>query len=182
MTALRIHPYEAGPAAFHVYDPRWPQAAALLIESIERQEARLRADHIGSTSVPECGGKGVIDLAVTYLTGDLEIAKSALAALGFQPQTGGDPFPETRPMREANVSAFGSRFNVHAHVIVRHGEEHGTLLAFRDALRRDAELRLGYEAEKQRILAAGITDRLQYCNAKGEFITATLATLPRRQP
>jgi len=179
VNALRIQPYEPGPAAFRVYDSRWPQVAALLIEAIESQDVRLRAEHIGSTSVPECGGKGVIDLIVTYDGGDLEVAKSALAKLGFHPQHGREPFPETRPMREGSVEALGTIFRIHAHVIVRDGDEHRGLIAFRDALRSDQELRMAYESEKQRILRAGVTDSLDYCHAKGEFIASTLAAISK---
>lgn len=177
MSAFRIQSYERQPAAFRDYDPRWAEAAALLIQAIENQEPRLRVDHIGSTSVPECRGKGVIDLAVTYRDGDLEIAKAALDGLGFQRQHGRDPWPETRPMREGSVSAAGSAFNVHAHVILRDGDEHRQLLGFRDALRRDPALRRAYEADKERIINGGTTDSLEYCNAKGEFITRTLETI-----
>jgi GrpB-like predicted nucleotidyltransferase (UPF0157 family) len=177
MSAIRIERYTAQPAAYREYDPRWAEVAALLIEAIEKQDARVRVDHIGSTSVPECGGKGVIDLAVTYAEGDLDAAKSALAALGFHAQGGRDPFPESRPMREASVAASGSKFNVHAHVIVREGEEHRQLVGFRDALRRDPDLRRAYEADKQRILASGVTDSLEYCYAKEAFIKGALQTL-----
>lgn len=177
MSALRIQRYEVQPAAFHDYDPRWAEVARLLASAIENEEPRLRVDHIGSTSVPQCRGKGVIDLAVTYLDGDLEAAKAALDALGFQRQHGRDPFPETRPMREGSVAILGSTFNVHAHVIVRDGEEHRQLLGFRDALRRDPALRRAYESEKARIIAGGTTDSLEYCYAKGHFITRALETI-----
>ena len=176
---LRIELYTPQPAAFCIYDPRWADVAALLIDAIERRERRLHVDHIGSTSVPECCGKGVIDLAVTYTEGDLEIAKGALDGLGFQRQHGRDPFPETRPMREGSVTALGSTFNIHAHVIVRDGEEHRQLCGFRDALRRDPALRRAYESEKQRIIAGGTTDSLEYCYAKGEFITRALETISK---
>jgi GrpB-like predicted nucleotidyltransferase (UPF0157 family) len=177
MSALRIQRYEAQPLAFRAYDPRWAEVAALLIQTIENQEPRLHVDHMGSTSVPECRGKGVIDLAVTYLDGDLENAKAALDGLGFQRQHGRDPFPETRPMREGSVTAFGETFNVHAHVILRDGEEHRELLGFRDALWRDPALRHAYESEKERIIASGTTDSLEYCYAKGAFIAQTLEAI-----
>ncbi|HTS49519.1 MAG TPA: GrpB family protein [Bryobacteraceae bacterium] len=177
MSALRIQRYEPQPAAFRAYDPPWAEVAALLIQTIENREPRLHVDHIGSTSVPECRGKGVIDLAVTYLEGDLENAKAALDTLGFQRQHGRDPFPETRPMREGSVTVFGETFNVHAHVILRDGEEHRELLGFRNALRSDPELRRAYESEKERIIAGGTTDSLEYCYAKGAFIAQTLETI-----
>lgn len=177
MSALRIQSYEPQPAAFCAYDPRWAEVAALLVQAIENREPRLHVDHIGSTSVPECRGKGVIDLAVTYLEGDLEIAKAALDGLGFQRQHGRDPFPETRPMREGRVNALGSAFNVHVHAILRDGEEHHQLLGFRDGLRRDPALRRAYESEKERIVSGGITDSLEYCYAKAEFISQALETI-----
>jgi GrpB-like predicted nucleotidyltransferase (UPF0157 family) len=177
MSALRIQPYQVRPAAFREYDPRFPRVAALLKEAVESEDARLRVEHIGSTSVPECGGKGVIDLVVTYVEGDLEAAKSALARLGFHGQVGREPFPESRPMREGSVNVFGEVFRVHAHVIERDGDEHQRLVAFRDALRADSRLRMAYEADKQRILASGINDSLDYNHAKSEFITSTLAAI-----
>ena len=117
-------------------------------------------------------------MIVTYAEGDLEIAKSALAKLGFHAQ-GRDPFPESRPMREGSVGALGSIFRIHAHVIVRDGEEHQRLVGFRDALRNDDRLRLAYGANKQRILASGLNDTLDYCNAKSDFIATTLAIITR---
>jgi GrpB-like predicted nucleotidyltransferase (UPF0157 family) len=179
VTTIRIQPYEVRPAAFLVYDERWPRVAALLIDAIEGQDHRLRVEHIGSTSVPECGGKGVIDLIVTYANTDLDVAKAALAKLGFHAQSGRDPFPESRPMREGSVTTLGSTFRIHAHVIERNGEEHRRLVGFRDALRGDPSLRRAYEADKQRILAAGITDSLDYCHAKNEFITSTLSVIAK---
>jgi GrpB-like predicted nucleotidyltransferase (UPF0157 family) len=177
MSALRIQPYEARPAAFREYDPRFPRVAALLKEAVESEDARLRVEHIGSTSVPECGGKGVIDLVVTYAERDLEVAKSTLARLEFHAQGGREPFPESRPMREGSVTVFGEMFRVHAHVIERDSDEHERLVAFRDALRADPRLRMAYEADKKRILGSGVTDSLDYCHAKSDFITATLAVI-----
>jgi GrpB-like predicted nucleotidyltransferase (UPF0157 family) len=179
MTVVSIQPYRAQPAEFHPYDARYPEVASLLIEAIESQGRRLHVEHIGSTSVPGCGGKGVIDLIVTYAEGDLEIAKAALSRLGFHAQSGREPFPESRPMREGSITVLGSSFRIHAHVIVRHGEEHQRVVGFRDALRNDARLRLAYEADKKRILAEGVNDSLDYCNAKTEFIASTLAAIAR---
>lgn len=104
-------------------------------------------------------------------------AKAALDALGFQKQSGREPFPETRPMRVAVVSALEGSFRVHAYVIERSCAEHRELIAFRDAVRRDPDLRSAYEKTKQQILASGITDSLDYSKAKGSFIVATLSQL-----
>jgi GrpB-like predicted nucleotidyltransferase (UPF0157 family) len=174
---LDLRPYDRRPPIFAPYDERAPDVAVLLARSIQEQDPRLLVDHIGSTSVPGCSGKGVIDLTVTYEEGDLEHAKSALDALGFEPQRGREPFPETRPMRVATISAFDGTFRVHAHVIQRNGPEHRELLGFRDALRADPDFRAAYEQEKARILESGITDSLDYSKAKERFIVAALSRI-----
>jgi GrpB-like predicted nucleotidyltransferase (UPF0157 family) len=155
---------------------RAPEIAQVLIHTVEH-DPRLVVEHIGSTAVPGCRGKGIIDLAVTYTEGNLEPAKAVLDALGFQKQSGREPFPETRPMRVAAVSALGGCYQVHAHVIDRNGSEYRSLIAFRDALRRDTRLRDAYEKTKEQILARGITDSLDYSNAKNSFIIAALSRL-----
>lgn len=172
--SIRIGVYQDGPAVFDSYNETVVEAARLLIAAIESQEPRLVVDHIGSTAVPGCAGKGVIDLAVTYAAGDLERARTALDTLGFQRQQGREPFPETRPMRIAALFACGAIFNVHAHVIERDGVEHRELLFFRDTMRADSALRAAYEQTKRRIVESGITDTLDYCNAKTSFIQSTL--------
>src|SRR5215470_3683773 len=61
-----ISRYEEAPAACHDYDPRAPQVAAFIARAINRHSADVSIEHIGSTSVPSCAGKGVIDLMVIY--------------------------------------------------------------------------------------------------------------------
>jgi GrpB-like predicted nucleotidyltransferase (UPF0157 family) len=177
VSLFEIRAYEQCPAVFDRQDSRIAEVARLLSQMIEQREPRIVVDHIGSTAVAGCGGKGIIDLAVTYTEGDLECAKAVLDALGFQLQPGREPFPETRPMRVAAVPALGGMFRVHAHVIQRNGPEHLELLAFRDALRRDLNLRTAYESEKRQILEGGITDSLEYCHAKGIFVVQALSRI-----
>ncbi|HEY2148293.1 MAG TPA: GrpB family protein [Pirellulales bacterium] len=180
MSLFEIGKYEHAAPVFADYDPRAPKIAQLLIDAIQQREPRVAVEHIGSTAVPGCRGKGVIDLAVTYTAGGLEPAKAALDTLGFQKQSGRDPWPETRPMRVGSVAALGGAFQIHAHVIEHDSAEHRELFGFRDMLRHDAELLNAYERTKDQILARGITDSLDYSNAKGSFIAAIVSRL--RQP
>ena len=82
-------------------------------------------------------------------------------------------------MRVAGVAAFGETFQIHAHVIPHLGEEHRELLGFRDSLRGDPELRRAYESDKERILAAGVTDSLDYSYAKHSFIATVLSRIAK---
>lgn len=177
-----ILPYFERPAECHEWDPRVERAAAYLIGLIGRAGGQIGVEHIGSTAVPGCPGKGVIDLLVTYAPGALETAKRTLDSIGFGPQCGRDPFPEDRPMLIGAVAHSGSVWRTHAHVIAENAAEAGVLCRFRDRLRADRALMEDYAREKRNILARGITDTLDYCNAKSGFIQKSGAcdtALPR---
>jgi GrpB-like predicted nucleotidyltransferase (UPF0157 family) len=77
-------------------------------------------------------------------------------------------------MRVGCVEHDGRSFRVHAHVIALGSEEHQELAWFREALRVSSELRHRYEKHKRAILASGIRDPVEYCLAKGAFITEAL--------
>jgi GrpB-like predicted nucleotidyltransferase (UPF0157 family) len=171
---MQILPYFSTPAEFRAYDPEVTEVVRLLRSAVQGAEPQLQVEHVGSTSVPGCGGKGIIDLAILYPEGLLGRARAGLDGLGFQKQGGPEPFPENRPMRVGCVEHNGRLFRIHAHVIALGSPEHDELVWFREKLRRDPGLRQRYEARKQAILAMGIQDSLKYCEAKGAFITDAL--------
>lgn len=109
--------YTDAPASYHEYDPDADAVARLVTGAITAAGPDLAVEHFGSTAVPGCAGKGVIDLMVLYPLGHLPQARQALDQLGFQRQTTRDPFPEDRPMRVGVVTHGGKQFRVHAHVL-----------------------------------------------------------------
>jgi GrpB-like predicted nucleotidyltransferase (UPF0157 family) len=173
---VQIQTYRVRPAAYQEYDPELAAVAQSVIDLIRRQDDRLAVEHIGSSAVPGCGGKGYIDLLLTYPAGELDAAKQALKALGFQRQQFGVPFPEDRPMRVGAVTHRGREFPVHVHVIADKAPEATELLRFRDRLRADETLRLEYAAEKRRIIGTGVTESPNYALAKTDFIRKVLST------
>ena len=185
------------PASVHEFNPRMPigtyrllaveylphdsecrRVAARLAEVIHRADGHLQVEHIGSTAVPRCWGKGIIDLLVLYAPEGLDAAREVLDRIGFQRQGGEDPFPESRPMRVGSVEHFGRIYRIHAHVIEAGCAEARDLVRFRELLRHDGDLRRAYEAQKRAILARGITRGIEYSQAKGEFIRRALAVDP----
>jgi len=178
---LTIGPYFQSPAACHDYNPHAPAVARHLASMITSRLGTLTVEHIGSTSVPGCAGKGVIDLMLLYPVGQLEEARCALADLGFQRQSTRDPFPEDRPMRTGSVQYQGQIFRIHVHVIAENSSEVEVLRAFRDRLRADAGLVAAYVARKQAIIASGITDSVEYSEAKGPFVQKALTASEERK-
>jgi GrpB-like predicted nucleotidyltransferase (UPF0157 family) len=135
----------------------------------------IEIEHVGSTAVPGCDGKGIIDLLVLYPEGGLARAKKVLVDLGFGPQMTGNPFPEDRPMRTGSVLYRGTRYRLHAHVVRDGAAEAEALVDFRDRLRGDRRLLAEYVARKRAIIGAGILRTGDYSNAKGDFIRKSVS-------
>jgi GrpB-like predicted nucleotidyltransferase (UPF0157 family) len=169
-----IGPYENRPAVCRKYDPRAAEVARRIIGLVSSHLPQIRAEHVGSTSVPGCAGKGIVDLMIPVRDSEMDKVKELLEGLGFQRQTGGDPFPEDRPMRVGSYEHGGELFLLHVHVIPADSPEVEEMRFFRTCLESDPELMKAYVAQKKKIIAGGITDSQVYCRAKGEFLKAVL--------
>lgn len=174
-----IDAYKQVRAGHIPYDPIYPLIARHVADLIHSVLPGVIVEHIGSTAVPGCPGKGTIDLMIPIDPAQLENINSVLQKLGFQPQSYDEAFPETRPMRQGSISFYGFPFNIHLHLIPAQSGEIDQLRAFRDALKNNPRLRDEYAKCKEKLIDAGITDPLEYCKAKGAFIQEFLA---RRQP
>jgi GrpB-like predicted nucleotidyltransferase (UPF0157 family) len=169
-----IGPYESRPAACRAYDPRAAAVARQIDALISGQLPKIHAEHVGSTSVPGCAGKGIVDLMISVPDGEMENVKELLDRLGFQRQTGPEPFPEDRPMRVGSLTHEDETFLLHVHVIPAASPEAEEMRFLRACLRADSELMKAYVAQKRKIIAGSVTDSLEYCKAKGEFLKMVL--------
>jgi len=182
--------YEPQPVACHEWDARAPEVARRVAAHILSRLPEAAVEHVGSTAVPRCAGKGVIDLLLLYPPGCLAAARDALDGLGFQHQGGRHPWPEERPMRVGSVHHAGTVFQLHVHVMAEGSREATELLRFRDALRADPALVASYVAAKRAALAAAATegvvyasgDAMEYAQAKGPFVERVLGAAPSDDP
>lgn len=165
-----IGPYTHKPAELQPYNPVYPNVAEYAADLIKTKLDCVEVEHIGSTAIEGCDGKGIIDLMVLYPKGFLEKTKAVLSSLGFQFQPHKEPFPENRPMRVGSVDYKGQLFQIHVHVVQKGNTEVFSALKFRDMLRKDKRLRDRYIQCKRQILQVGMTDSLDYCRAKSSFI------------
>jgi GrpB-like predicted nucleotidyltransferase (UPF0157 family) len=170
-----IGPYAALPAVCRDYDPRAANVARQVAALVGEHLPRIRVEHVGSTSVPGCAGKGIVDLMIAVRDGEeLDAVKELLNHLGFQPQTGPEPFPESRPMRVGSLVHDGETFLLHVHVIPAASPEPDEMRFFRTCLRADPGLLAAYVARKREIIASGVTDPLEYCRQKGQWMKEVL--------
>ncbi len=91
---LHIETYHRSEAFCASHDPRAVEVAALVEAAVVDRMPVMRVEHVGSTAVPGCAGKGIVDLAALYPKGNLEAARGLIDDLGFQRQSHRDPFPE----------------------------------------------------------------------------------------
>ena len=166
-----IATYPKQPVEFQDYDPRAAFAAQWVSDLIRARLPDVSIEHVGSTAIAGCGGRGAIDLLVIYDAAALESIMIELDVLGFQwIQRRGD-LPEEWPKGMGATEYDHHLFRLHLMVLPREHPEVQARCAFRDRLRADAELCAAYMAEKRAILAAGITDPIAYTAAKHDFVS-----------
>jgi GrpB-like predicted nucleotidyltransferase (UPF0157 family) len=176
-----IDRYLSHPPEYRDYDPIAVEVARLVSHKILAHLPMVAVEHIGSTAVPDCAGKGIVDLVVVYPAERLELVKLLLENLGFQPQCCGHLFPETRPMRVGAMAHAGRTYRLHVHVVAESSPEVREMRAFRDRLRTDAKLRAAYTGRKRAIIETGVSDPAAYTEMKASFILSALAVCGREQ-
>jgi GrpB-like predicted nucleotidyltransferase (UPF0157 family) len=148
------------------YDPAWPDIFASLQRMLvcALGDTALAVEHVGSTAVPGLAAKPVIDVDVVVRREDIATAIEKLTRAGYK-HTGDQGVPDREAFRQK-----GDLPAHHLYVCPADSAELARHLAFRDALRRDAELRDAYGRLKQRLALLYRDDRVAYTEAKSEFI------------
>ncbi len=155
------------------HDSRWEQA-------YRETEARLVAvvghlvvaiEHIGSTAVPGLAAKPILDIALAFPDRTrLDQASARLDAAGYEwrgdsGDAGGVVF----------VAGPESARVAHLHLVLSVDPQWQRYLRFRDLLRRDREVRRGYEELKTGLAERFPEDRVAYTDGKDRFVRETLA-------
>lgn len=171
--------YEDPAAAFLPADERCPAVARLVAGLVRGRLPGAPVEHVGSTAVPGCPGKGVVDLMLPYAPGELDAVRSAVEGLGFQLHLGRDSFPPERPVFVGTLAHDGVPFRLHLHLIPAADPEVAAQRRFRDALRADPTLVAAYAARKRAVLAGperarDATDGTDYNRGKDAFIRAVI--------
>lgn len=152
----------------------WPGAAAALAAELLTvfDPGEVVVEPIGSTAVPGLVAKPVLDLMLGAASlAAIEARIPALTALGY---TYVDRYERDIPERRYFTRQPPAVERIHLHGLVRGERLWREHLAFRDALRVDADLRTRYAALKAELVARGL-DKAAYTAAKAPFIRS----LPR---
>ena len=167
---MMIGKYSPGAPALRPWDPRAANVAQMVHTLVAAQLPGVVVEHVGSTAVPGCDGKGVVDLMVLYPPGTLEATRAVLDGLGFERQHARLSFPETRPLRQGTLTYDDTPFSLHAHVLAADDDEVTEMRVWREALRTSTDMRGCYIATKHTVLDASPADGTAYALAKGVFV------------
>ena len=155
------------------YNPQWPAFYGSETKLIRRVLGGriLATEHIGSTAVPDLGGKNIVDMMAGVSS--LEEAKRCLAPLESIGYTEVIPQVDNADWYyclEKSQQALG----YHLH-LVRFGSGYWKKhVIFRDFLRKNPEVAQEYYALKKELAAKYGTDRLGYTEAKTAFIESVV--------
>jgi GrpB-like predicted nucleotidyltransferase (UPF0157 family) len=173
-----IHPGSKPSAGYHEWDPRYPEVVQSLVSALNPMPSFLMIEHVGSTAVPGCGGKRIIDLLALYEDSFLDEAKAFLLAIGFSRQ--GPEFsrawPEERPMYLGSYRWRDEPFLVYIHVIHHTSDEVRRFRMFKDQLMHSPDLLAEYCACKRQIVMDGVTDTDDYAVRKRPFFHKALGS------
>src|SRR5207249_2077088 len=103
------------------YNSQAPEVAHFLAQMIREVVPWVIVEHVGSTAIPNCAGKGVIDLMISFANEhELSNINDALVSLGYQHHqhhANCDPLSQNRLLRTGSIQYKGKRYRIHVHVI-----------------------------------------------------------------
>jgi GrpB-like predicted nucleotidyltransferase (UPF0157 family) len=161
------------PSAHYVdYDPLYPVIAGAIERKMRSQRPHLCVEHIGSTAVVGCGGKGIIDLLAIYPEGLLDSTTDYLLWLGLVSQGPefANPWPTSRPMLLGWYLHCAKEYLVYVHVVAQSNPEIQRFRLFQERLSSSPALLINYIKQKKRIIGEGILDTDVYARLKRPII------------
>lgn len=159
------------------YDPEWPTIFQQLRDRVAAVlgDLAVAIEHVGSTSIPGCPAKPIIDIDVVISSSaDLPPTIARLSTLGYVHE--GD-------LGIAGREAFSTPANTpphHLYVCTLQSKEYQRHLLFRDYLRTHPQEVLALAALKHRLAQQFRNDRDAYTRGKSEFVAMILQRAAQR--
>lgn len=152
------------------YDPSWLEAFTLERSRLLMLFPVKFADiqHIGSTAVPGLVAKPIIDILAGVES--MAVAKALAEPLCRSGYITSAEFNKTLTDRQWFMRWANGHRTHHLHIVVHGSAPWNERLYFRDKLRAQPDLAVGYAALKFELAAQHINDREAYTHAKQAFI------------
>ncbi len=160
------------------YDESWKEAfgrEAMIISHAlgGLVDGRVVIEHFGSTAVPSCEAKPIMDIAVVLPVEPAAVftphVVKALKGIGY-----GNEWIHVLPDRICFTK--GKPVTHHLYLIQEHSWTLRAWILFRDVLCNNSELRQAYSTLKQRLAERHPRNRRAYTDGKTSFIKQVLAS------
>ena len=158
------------------YDPRWPAIFEAVASELREAcgDALLSVEHIGSTAIPGCEAKPVIDVMPGLASFEAGLRCVApLEALGYEYR--GEYGIARRHYFARPPRSGRDELRLHVHMYAPGEGQWAAQLAFRDYLRSHVEAREQYVALKRVLAERFPHDGNAYADAKSEFVAEILS-------
>jgi len=134
---------------------------------------KIEVEHIGSTAVPELGGKGIIDVLIITEKDCMKKTLESLVSEGynFNPEVSTNP---DKPFVSGSYKYSDKNLHIHIHITFKGSNENKDLISFRDYLRRHSEEAKDYYGLKKRLSLEAGSNRQKYTELKTSYINEVL--------
>ena len=155
---------------FKPYNKKFPALFEAEKKRIASQvKNKLIIEHIGSTAIPNLGGKGIIDIAIAAEKSELESISEQLQKMGYEfraPHSTPEKlyFRADLPDREEGIRRY------HIHLMPHGSEDWKGFIAFRDYLRNHPDEAEKYAALKKQAASDAEEDGKKYRAQKDPLI------------
>lgn len=140
--------------SYHPYHKYYSRRAQDEISKVSKLLPTSKIEHFGSTSIPNVGGKGIIDIYVAVPKKDLKLASAKIQKSGYEFKTSGG-IPNERLFHQ-KTELYGNKRkqSFHLHLTYFGNMNWEKSIAFRDFLRKSPQLANEYSEIKHKAVEA----------------------------
>jgi GrpB-like predicted nucleotidyltransferase (UPF0157 family) len=148
--------------SFHPYHSYFKKRAQNEISKLKVSLPRAQIEHVGSTSIPGVGGKGIIDLCASVPKETMEKSSQVIQKLGYVFKLSGG-VPNERLFHQKTVFyPDGHKQTFHLHLTYIDSKDWKDMITFRNFLKRNSNLAKEYSDIKYK----AVLEAKQFRNKK----------------
>jgi len=157
---------------FRKYNKKFPDMFRKEKAKLKNILSKANIEHIGSTSIPNVGGKGIIDIMVSVPKKEINKIKKQLQREGYilKPKAG----DKDRIFFEKDYKYNGKIRRVHLHLTTNNSNVWKNAIQFRDYLIEDKGERKRYETIKMKAVKISKGEGKVYRKYKEKFFKEVL--------
>jgi GrpB-like predicted nucleotidyltransferase (UPF0157 family) len=171
--------------SFHPYHSYFQKRAQNEINKLKVSLPQAQIEHVGSTSIPGVGGKGIIDLCVSVPKKTLDGTSQIIQKLDYEFKLSGGVLDERLFHQKTVVYPDGHKQKFHLHLTYIDSKDWKDMITFRNFLQKNSNLAKEYSNIKHKAVLAARQFRNKkdkkeaYMNAKRPLINKIVGLIQK---